>query len=271
MILGIDHLVIVVRELEQAITDYTALGFSVVRGGEHTTGATHNALVVFADGTYLELIAFQRPDEQHRWWRRATLGEGLIDFALLPDAIEDDIGHARSLGLFIEGPFPGGRARPDGQYVSWQTGVPPTPDLPFLCADVTPRVLRVPEGDLRRHDNGVAGIAGVTVVVKDLNAAIERYAALLPNPIKASQVQLSLIPGLGIHVACFALGSAHITLVSPAGEHFAGLAQQELRTHLSSQGEGPYAVALRVAPGEREGALNPQQTHGVRLECIAAE
>ena len=77
MIHGIDHIVILVSELESAIADYTALGFSVVRGGDHP-GVTHNALVAFADGTYLELIAFKQPDEGHHWWQRGQhRGEGL--------------------------------------------------------------------------------------------------------------------------------------------------------------------------------------------------
>ena len=57
MIIGIDHLVILVRNLDDAMRDYQQLGSTVTRGGEHP-GGTHNALVGFANGTYLELIAF---------------------------------------------------------------------------------------------------------------------------------------------------------------------------------------------------------------------
>ena len=66
MSLQLDHLVILVRDLESAIADYTALGFTVQRGGTHADGATHNALVGFADGSYLELIAFLKPAPAHR-------------------------------------------------------------------------------------------------------------------------------------------------------------------------------------------------------------
>ena len=68
MLKGIDHVVILVKNLDQAVADYTQLGFNVVPGGEHTDGATHNALVAFADGSYLELIAFKREAPEHRWW-----------------------------------------------------------------------------------------------------------------------------------------------------------------------------------------------------------
>ncbi|PMP81392.1 MAG: VOC family protein, partial [Roseiflexus castenholzii] len=60
MITCIDHIVILVRDLLAAIDDYTALGFTVTPGGVHADGATHNALVAFVDGGYLELIAFRR-------------------------------------------------------------------------------------------------------------------------------------------------------------------------------------------------------------------
>ena len=87
MIISIDHVVILVSDLEAAIADYTALGFTVMPGGTHTGGATHNALVVFEDDTYLELIAFLREAPEHPWWRHQPAGEGLVDFALLPTAI----------------------------------------------------------------------------------------------------------------------------------------------------------------------------------------
>ena len=67
MPLSLDHIVILVDELEAAITHYEALGFTVQRGGTHADGATHNALVGFADGSYLELIAFLLREPKHRW------------------------------------------------------------------------------------------------------------------------------------------------------------------------------------------------------------
>ncbi len=68
MSLPLDHVVIAILDLEAAIADYTALGFQVLRGGDHPGRPTHNALVVFADGSYLELIAWKSPAPQERWW-----------------------------------------------------------------------------------------------------------------------------------------------------------------------------------------------------------
>ena len=165
MSLSLDHVVILVDELEAAIAHYSALGFTVQRGGTHADGATHNALVGFADGSYLELIAFLRRAPEHRWWRYALAGyQGFVDFALLPQDTGEVIRAAQARGLAYEGPTEGGRLRLDGQRLVWQTGTPPTVELPFLCGDVTPRALRVVEGDVRVHANGVTGVASLSVV-----------------------------------------------------------------------------------------------------------
>ena len=46
MFTAFDHLVIVVPELEAAMHDYLAAGFTMTRGGRHEVGI-HNALVAF--------------------------------------------------------------------------------------------------------------------------------------------------------------------------------------------------------------------------------
>lgn len=247
MIAAIDHIVILVSDLAAAIADYTALGFTVLPGGTHTGGATHNALVVFEDDTYLELIAFLREAPEHPWWRHQPAGEGLVDFALLPTAIVQDVADARARGLAMDGPNDGGRLRPDGQQVAWQTARPREPGLPFLCGDVTPRELRVATGAVRQHANGVTGIAGLTVVADDLRATAGHYQALLG----AEQ------PG-----PAFALGNARIALATPDAGAGAGDA---LRAHLARHGAGPFALALR---GPAAGALDPALTHGVPIELV---
>ena len=57
--LTIDHVVIVVADLEAATVDFRSLGFTVTPGGVHPDWGSHNALIPLADGGYLELIAFR--------------------------------------------------------------------------------------------------------------------------------------------------------------------------------------------------------------------
>lgn len=261
MPLALDHLVILVPDLATAIADYTAAGFTVVPGGTHADGATHNALVVFADGAYLELIAFLRDAPGHRWGGHAARGHsGFIDFALLP---RPDVGtvvaEAAARGLAYQGPVDGGRLRPDGERLVWQIGMPPEPALPFLCGDVTPRALRVPEGALRTHPNGATGVAALTVAVGDITAARAQYAALLGQP----GVLLPLT-GLGLAQVRFMLGSAQLLLVGPAaGAH--GPAAQALHGALCGRGAGVIGLALQApAPA----MLSQTRTHGAPIELV---
>ena len=77
MSLVMDHVIILVDELERASADFRALGLTVTPGGEHGEGLSHNALIYFADGTFLELLAFKRGRRTSvlRWlYRRGALG-----------------------------------------------------------------------------------------------------------------------------------------------------------------------------------------------------
>lgn len=190
--LALDHVVVVVADLERTVAAYRDAGFTVVPGGRHPGRNTRNALVVFADGAYIELITYDAPSPDERWWRvLAQHGEGLVDFALLPQDIDAVLAGARARGLQGLVERPGSRARPDGVQIAWQSARPATPDLPFLCFDLTPRALRVPEGEARRHANGATGIAEVEVVVADRAATLERYRAYLgPGLVVTDEVRI---------------------------------------------------------------------------------
>ncbi|NNM71530.1 VOC family protein [Enterovirga aerilata] len=258
MSLALDHLVIAVADLDKALADYTELGFTVIRGGEHANGITHNVLVVLQDGAYLELIAWKRPDPGNRWSDIFHgVGEGFVDYALLPDDIAAVVARAQARGLDIASPEPGGRNRPDGERLDWQTARSPRPDVPFLCGDVTPRRLRVQEGEIRRHPNGVTGVAKLTVAVKDLEQSLKRNAALLGTgevPIRQESVG-----GTPAQTASFTLANGTIvTLASPTASEGA------LAATLASRGEGPFA-AVFAAGGGAPRELDPALTHGARL------
>lgn len=257
MLRGIDHIVILVDNLDQAIQNYTEAGFTVIPGGEHTGGATHNALVAFQDNSYLELIAFKRPDPDHRWSGKQP---GIVDFALLPGAIADDLAAARRRGVDYQGPLPGGRLRLDGQQVAWQLGLPPAPGLPFLCGDVTPRALRAPSGDAQQHANGALGIARVYVAVQDLVTSAAQYEALL-----------GVLPDTGLsdeaRHAVFPLGAAQIHLLEPL-ENPAGQNSQ-LNTVLSTRGEGIYSLTLRSSAGPGAPSLAALAATGAWLTWAA--
>lgn len=270
-----DHAVVVVNDLSAATADYSALGFTVTQGGEHENGQTHNALMVFPDGSYLELLGFKRrwalpalrilkrigvlrlgvsrrPPMERRFVPKLAAGKGLMDFALLSRSIEDELDAVRRRGLAIEGPLPGGRVQPDGQRVSWLLGVPLAPDLPFLIGDVTPSRER------EHHANGVEGVAGLTVGVADIDASVTRYKALLGmEPSEGSAMPLP-----ETRTVDFTLDSATITLATLTGK------SSPLRGHLARRGEGLYALRLRTPKSASAGMLDPARTHGAGLELV---
>jgi len=181
MATGIDHIVIVVRDLAASSRDYTAAGFTVVPGGEHSNGKSHNALVAFGDGTYFELIAFPDPrDTGGNPWATALRdsGEGLVDFALRTDDLDAEVTNLQAAGIPVVGPVEGGRTRPDGQSLSWRTIRFDAPSAPFYCHDITDRTLRVPGGEATTHANGATAVHGIVIPVGNLEETTALYAAL---------------------------------------------------------------------------------------------
>ncbi len=232
----LDHVIILVADLEQATNDYTSLGFHVVAGGEHDNGVTHNALVPLADGSYLELMGAKGglntlaelevgPESfVHRFRQRGPLREGLIDYALLSNSLDPELAALRSRGLAFRGPYPGGRTRPDGQQMGWALAMPPTLDLPFLIADRTPRSLRVPGAEDTWHPNGVRGIAALTIGVEQVAATVASLSALAGQRVKQGGTTV-VLNGTAIHVRPAPVGRAGLLSLTLrcADAAFAGL------------------------------------------------
>jgi hypothetical protein len=262
MIRSIDHIVIAVRDLAQASADYRCAGFTVTPGGEHTGGATHNALISFADGAYFELIAFTDPDrpQEHRWWSLLAKGEGLVDYALLADDLTAEEGRLRPTGVGVDGTRDGGRVRPDGQRVAWRTLVlrnGSTTPLPFLIQDLTPRALRVPEGAATIHPLGVDRVAGLVLLVGDLATSTPAYTALLATEGIDHTPEID-----GVRAAKrFSLGSQWIELAEPDP------AAVELQNRLQERGPGPYQIVLagKRDAGPAARLLPVETTHGARI------
>ncbi|MEG0002617.1 MAG: VOC family protein [Comamonas sp.] len=282
MTLSLDHLVIAVADLPRTIADYGALGFHVIEGGRHPGRPTHNALVVFEDGSYLELIAWHGQGlADDRWWQwLQSQGEGLVDFALHPGDVRAQVERARAGGLALEGPLDGGRARPDGELLKWQIARAATPDLPFLCGDITPRQLRVQHGAVREHSNGVSGVASVTLVVNSLEATLAGYQALLgKDALRTAPLRLA---GTGLRLASLDLpahasehgvaqGGTSLVLLEPDRDSQAEAAQA-LTALLRQRGQGLLGFALRgrlgaeALPWGRAAELPRGLTHGALID-----
>jgi catechol 2,3-dioxygenase-like lactoylglutathione lyase family enzyme len=167
---GVDHVVILVSDLDAAVRDYKSLGFTVVPGGRHAV-ATHNALIGFADGSYIELIAFWEDDATHRWHRFLRDGGGLVDYCMRTGDLAAAAAALRAEGVDIADKTPLSRTRPDGYKLEWYLALAGEMQgvLPFLIEDVTPREERAPPDT--SHVNGAAGIDMLTIAVESRSVA----------------------------------------------------------------------------------------------------
>ncbi len=185
MTLRFDHAIILVRDLYKSIDHYKSAGFNPFFGGVHAGGKTHNALIVFGDGTYLELLAPTTPEllnnldpnDRSSFLFLLAQGEGLGGYALLSDNLVADVDAMQKRGLAVSLQPANGRARPDGQQLRWRSAVRDNGSMtPFFLQDETPRNLRVPEDTATTtQPNGIKGISGLTIAVPDLAVGIREY------------------------------------------------------------------------------------------------
>ncbi len=254
MLTAIDHLVIAVSDLQAATADYRDLGFTVVPGGQHPGVGTYNALIAFADGSYIELIGFYEPRDDHRWWAPLQRGGGLVDFCLQTDDLAGDAQALRLAGVDIGEPEQRNRTRPDGVEIRWTFALARGPHrgiAPFIITDVTGRDVRVPRE--RSHANGVTGIGAVTVAVSDIATVRGWYAQALGRPGEA--IRRADIGGAGVR---FAIGPHAFEFVAPVTE------RGPLVDWLAQRGPSPYAVTLKGGPPTPR-ALDLPRTHGARI------
>ena len=253
MFQGIDHVVIVVIELESAIASFTGAGFTAVRGGKHPIG-THNALIAFADGSYLELIAFLKRVPSHPWQVALDKGGGIIDFCMRTDDLAATVESLRRAGAKIADPSPLTRDRPDGYHLSWVLAIPEPPfngQVPFLIKDDTPRDERVPRQ--RSHRNGATGIRTLAIAVDDPGASSRYYARVLGRP--GGPVHRPELEATGVS---FTIGPNEIQLLASKSEH------GPLARWTHDRGQSPYEVILASANGDPT-LLDPELLQGARL------
>jgi hypothetical protein len=269
--LRFDHAIIAVFNLNSAIADYRALGFTPFIGGKHASGLTHNALIVFQSGDYLELLA---PTDPGLLSSTGTLnsptnflsafqgGEGLAGYAFLSTNLQADVNAIRKRGLNVSDPKPNSRLRPDGERLAWRGATLDNTMTPFFIEDETPRVLRVSQNPKNlRQPNSVTGVASIVIVVSKLEASVAHYQAILGLEPQAGS------PVRSARTADFTLGSLsgiapHITLAEPnAGNN-------PLRDHLTRRGDSLYLLRLRTSDNTHTGLLDMSRTHGARIELV---
>ncbi|KAL5336308.1 hypothetical protein BJX70DRAFT_390100 [Aspergillus crustosus] len=202
----LDHLLLQFsQEHFENLPSWISENFTVIQGGVHTGTVAQNKLIIFSDGTYLELYNWiAKPDD----WRKRLPG----DFALTSlDPISAEASQQRivralqtspgdgGLGVTYAPLRDGGRKNAEGLDIQWKivkaeyTRSESTPaeefyprgrtDGPFFCHDVTPRNRRVTFDlpSVTGHPSGATGIERIEVLVPkgELRSYIDLYTSIV--------------------------------------------------------------------------------------------
>jgi hypothetical protein len=252
--LDIDHATVAGTNLDAMRKAFTAVaGVPTEYGGPHSNHATEMAVVSFPDGSYLELMGIQaKPDPAavaaHVWSRFLKNNAGPCAFAVRVPDLTAEVRQLKSTGTTVDAPEPGGRTRPDGSKLVWQTvNVGPGRRgslFPFLIADLTPRENRAyPSGKPTTERFG--GIAKVVVGVIDLEGAIAQYrkALKLAAPLRQTDA------AFGADLAWFE--GTPVVLAQ-------GLSNSWLGRRVAEYGDAPVAFILAGASGNTGGTTGAQ-------------
>lgn len=248
-----DHAVVVVPSLKRAVRSFERLGFDVVMGGR--TGPVHNALILFNDGTYIELTtnrfsilrplfrglnasgvmahaAAGRSDMLHRFLPLIGAPQGAIDWCIRVDDVRATVRRLRDAGVEMVDEMAFDRERPDGQVAKWLLAGPRDVRLPFFIEDLTPVEIRVPFREHSAHPNGVTGIQRI----------------VLPNDAK---IALEQVLGTVLRDGPDSLGNL--------------IASRSKR--VDAEPPGRFALEL-VRPASGDEALDPAHTFGVSITLV---
>jgi catechol 2,3-dioxygenase-like lactoylglutathione lyase family enzyme len=189
---GIDHVVLVVRDLDAARDAFRRMGFTVTPRGYHTLGSQNHCVMFGHD--YIELLwsPEDNPHPSRQYYTDfARTGEGLAAIALKTDNAKGAYtemlwaGFAPSDPVEFARPVDTREGKRDARFRVSMAALERTPGgRMFVCEHLTRELVWRPE--FVRHANGATGIAAVAIVcddVADTSQAYERFFARKAAPI----------------------------------------------------------------------------------------
>ena len=175
-VIGIDHAVVMVKDLDKAAENYKRLGFTVSPRGTHSAHMGSGNYTIMFDPDYMELLGVLNPTE-HNAPARAHLeknGEGIERIAFTAVDSTDGAEEIRARGYPPVGPtdFERPVTMPDGTVsaAKFRTFQWPTTEAPggvriFACQHKTRETVWIPE--LMKHANGAKRLKQVLIVAPE--------------------------------------------------------------------------------------------------------
>jgi hypothetical protein len=174
-VIGIDHAVVMVRDLDKAAESWRSLGFTVSPRGTHSAHMGTGNYTIMLDPDYIELLGVLAPTE-HNAPARALLEtrEGIERVAYTATDSAAGAEEIRARGYVPLGPndFERPVTMPDGSFsaAKFRTFQWPVKEAPagmriFACQHKTRDTVWIPE--LMRHANGAKHLRQVVLVAPD--------------------------------------------------------------------------------------------------------
>jgi hypothetical protein len=279
-IIGLDHVVVMTKDLDEGARRWQSLGFTVSPRGMHTAvmGTANHTIMLEHD--YLELIGVVAETERNAPARAflARRGEGIERAAFTGTDADDGVAELKARGFAALGPYDFGRPvdLPDGSTVEarFRTFVWPIEERPgglrvFACQHLTRENVWLPT--LTRHANTATRIDRVEMLSPDPRAAAAHMGRLIdrtPEPLADGALRVETGSGRGDFVF---LDRATLERRHP-GVPLAGIPD-----------EGAITIALTVtdaraaarAVGDKAAVVDPRsvkvapaQANGVLLELF---
>ncbi|MGK7869621.1 VOC family protein [Falsiroseomonas sp. E2-1-a20] len=192
-VIGVDHVVVAVRDLDAAAAAWRALGFTVSPRGTHSAHMGSGNYTIMFGEDYLELLGVLAPTE-HNAPMRAFLDvrEGLDRAAFTTDDAAAGADELRAKGIAAVGPISFGRpvTLPEGgeaearfNVFQWPRSARPAGLGIFACQHMTRENVWIPS--LQSHANGASRLVRIEVLARDPQAGAAELASLIDRTAEA--------------------------------------------------------------------------------------
>ncbi|WP_417514197.1 VOC family protein [Minwuia sp.] len=254
---GFDHIVVAVRDLEDARDAWLRLGFTCTPRGRHRNMATGNYCIMFPND-YVELIGVVDPgaDDRGLISRMEDNGEGLDRLAFSVFDADRTVESLNADGVGIRGPLdlrrplelPEGEVEPRFRLVHFEDPATTTPGIHgFICYHETPEITRGEPAWLQ-HENGVQSILTITAVVENPESLVDGWQRLL-GPGATVLTDDTLTVHTGSHALIFVTPD-HLDVMFP------GVADE-------TQRKAPFMAAATFRVGDTEATARLLSDRGV--------
>jgi catechol 2,3-dioxygenase-like lactoylglutathione lyase family enzyme len=193
-VIGIDHAVVMVRDLDKAAETWKRLGFTVSPRGTHSAKMGSGNYTIMLDPDYIELLGMLA-ETDHNAPARAFLakrGEGIERIAFTAVDAAAGAAEIRARGLEPNGPtdFERPVTLPDGSLSAarfsifqWPVAETPGGVRVFACQHKTRNTVWIPE--LMEHANGAQRLRQVLIVSPEPAADAAHLSRLIDRPVGA--------------------------------------------------------------------------------------